>query len=579
MVQKKEEKGEVLYQCEECGFHYRTKELAEQCENWCRTHHSCNLEIIQYAMENQKNSRGSIREVLLVFGALAGIVLFVAVGWFYRQNLRGIWPALQGPKEDISALINTTGMPLNLPPGFAISIFAKDLGSPRVLNYDPLGNIIASIPREGKVVALPDKNGDGVADEAITIAEGLNRPHGLATRCTERCELYIAETDGVAVYEYDEKKLKAINRRKIIDLPSGGGHYTRTILFMPAPNDHKLLISVGSSCNVCNEEDWRRAKILVANADGSELKEFARGLRNAVFLAIHPVTGKIWATEMGRDLLGDDIPPDEINIVEEGKNYGWPICYGNNIHDADFDKNVYVRNPCMEPFETPSHIDIQAHSAPLGLAFVPEEGWPEEYWHDLFVAYHGSWNRSVPTGYRVVRYKLDAQGNYEGKEDFIWGWLQRDYSTLGRPVDILIQPGGVMYISDDGAGVIYKVVYKGQEAGALLETEKRRTDLLRNVNINSEDFVKSPLVVAGEARGFWFFEASFPIRLYDVDGKELAVGIAQAQEEWMTEDFVPFRAELLFTKPNTSEGVLVLEKDNPSGLPEHADEFRIPVRF
>lgn len=401
-----------------------------------------------------------MKRIVAAFGAV--VFLGVAV-WgllFYWRNLRGIWPALSGPSERIEEVIGTEEKPLALPPQVSISVFAKDLGAPRVMVRDPAGNIVTSIPSRGQVVALPDRDGNGKADETIVLLEGLNRPHGLAVRCTERCQLFIAETDKVTVYDYvydESRRLHVpVNGRTIIDLPSGGGHFTRTILFMPEPQDHKLLISVGSSCNVCNERDPRRAKILVANADGSGLREFAKGLRNAVFMAIHPGSGAIWATEMGRDLLGDDIPPDEINIVEDGKNYGWPICYGKNIHDTEFDNNVYVRNPCLEPFETPSYLDIPAHSAPLGLAFIPEEGWPEEYRHNLLVAYHGSWNRSQPTGYKIVRYKLDAQGRYLGEEDFITGWLKGG-EALGRPVDILALPGGVLYVSDDHAGVIYRI--------------------------------------------------------------------------------------------------------------------------
>jgi glucose/arabinose dehydrogenase len=378
---------------------------------------------------------------------------------FYFRGLRGVGPALKAPSGDIAEEIGSGQSPLQLPTGFSISIFAKDLPGPRVLAWGPDGYLIVSSPSSGKVFSLPDRNGDGKADENVVIAEGLNRPHGLATRCTERCELYIAETDQVAVYDYDAAAMRVVNKRKIIDLPAGGNHYSRTILFMPSPEDHRLLISVGSSCNVCNEADVRRAKVLVSNADGSDLKVFASGLRNSVFMAIHLVTGKIWATEMGRDLLGDDLPPDEINILEEGKFYGWPTCYGKNIHDDDFDKNVYFRNPCMEPFEIPSYIDIPAHSAPLGIAFIPEEGWPQEYWYHALVAYHGSWNRSVPTGYKIVRYKLDYNGNYIGEDDFITGWL-KDGEASGRPVDILIQPGGILYISDDKAGVVYRVVYQ-----------------------------------------------------------------------------------------------------------------------
>lgn len=377
--------------------------------------------------------------------SLIVLVAILRIGFFYWKNLRGIGPALKKPPVDITKVLNTTGMPLKLPDGFSISIFAKDLEKPRVMAWDQAGNLLVSIPAQGRVVALPDKNSDGEADETINIAENLNKPHGLAFRCREKCELYIAETDQVAVYEYDEKNLSATNKRKIIDLPGGGNHFTRTLLFMPSPNDDQLLISVGSTCNVCDEEDWRRAKILIANYDGSDLKEFATGLRNSVFMAIHPTTGKIWATEMGRDLIGDDLPPDEINIVEEGKNYGWPYCYGKKVHDEDFDKEANARGRCENT--EPSFIDLPAHSAPLGLAF---------YDNDLLVAFHGSWNRSVPTGYKIIRYKLDAQGNYEGMEDFITGWLTKE-GAIGRPVDILIQPGGTMYISDDKAGVIYKV--------------------------------------------------------------------------------------------------------------------------
>lgn len=527
----------------------------------------------------------------------AVILALAAVAWvFYAQNLSGIWPAIQEPPRDITELIppatntppvlpapvNLTNMPLKLPAGFSISVYAKGLGAPRVLSYDPVGHLMASIPSQGRVVALRDVNGDGAAEDVVTVISGLNRPHGIAWRCRETCTLYIAESNQVATYEYNTETLKATNKKKIIDLPDGGNHYTRTIMFMPFPNEDRLLISVGSSCNVCNEKDWRRAKILSANYDGSDLKEFAKGLRNSVFMAIHPVNGEIWATDMGRDLLGNDLPPDEINIVKEGGNYGWPVCYGKNIHDTNFDKNTYIRDPCMEPFETPSHIDIPAHSAPLGLAFFPEEGWPQEYWHNALVAYHGSWNRTEPTGYKLVRYRLDEQGKYLGDgstsspqgEDFISGWftpsvvegLTQD-GALGRPVDMIIHPGGTIFISDDKAGVIYKVLWRPDPSTFI------------RANIKPNDVVKSPLTITGEARGNWYFEASFPARLLDANGKELAIKPAQAQGEWMTTEFVPFEVMLEFQPPSTNTGTLVLEKDNPSGLPEHANELRIPVWF
>lgn len=533
--------------------------------------------------------------------AVAGLLIAVAgigAAMLYWTNFRGIDPAIKPPPERIEDVINTTGMPLRLPGGFSISIFAKDLEKPRVLAYDSVGNLLVSIPSQGRVVALPDRNSDGVADETITVVDGLNRPHGLAMRCLETCELYIAESHQVAAYRYDENNLKALNQQKIVDLPDGGNHWSRTIMFMPAPNEDKLLISVGSSCNVCAEKDWRRAKILSANYDGTDFKTFASGLRNAVFMAIHPVTGKIWATEMGRDFLGDNLPPDEVVIAEEGRDYGWPYCYGKQILDpfgGDTSKSF-----C--PTTVPSRIDIPAHSAPLGLAFIPEEarlpapdgrrpdggqGWPQEYWHNLLVAYHGSWNRSEPTGYKIVRYRLDDQGNLsahsglspsgsktgEGGEDFISGWLTEKNEALGRPVDMIVQPGGKMYISDDKAGVIYKVEYVGAKA------VQDKSNLIRVSIPQPNDIVTSPLIIEGEARGYWFFEASFPVRLLDASDTIIAVHHAEALKEWMTEDFVPFRATLQFETPTTDTGTLVLEKDNPSGLPEYADELRIPVRF
>lgn len=412
------------------------------------------------------------------------VIALLFLGWasnFYWKNLRGVGPAIKTPSGDIAEAINTTGMPLVLPTGASISIFAKNLEAPRVMAWGPDGTLWVSIPKQGKIVSLRDADGDGTAETQKTILENLNRPHGIAFKCTrvneetvrnnpqtdyiEECNLYIAESHRVGEYEYDSyfgvRPDPPRFIRDIAQLPDGGNHYTRTIMFLPYPEQSKLLISVGSSCNVCFEEDERRAKILVVDVNDPklELKEFANGLRNSVFMALHPVDGKVWATEMGRDLLGDDIPPDEINIIEEGKNYGWPVCYGKNVQDADFTKTMlFYRNPCLAPYETPSHIDIPAHSAPLGLAFIPEEGWPEEFWHDLLVVYHGSWNRSVPTGYKIVRYDLDEKGNVLGVSDFISGWL-KDSEALGRPVDILIQPGGVMYISDDKAGVIYRVAY------------------------------------------------------------------------------------------------------------------------
>jgi len=361
-----------------------------------------------------------------------------------------------------------------VPKGFEMSVYADNIPDARVMAFGPSAEILISEPGEGKIVAIVDSDGDGKADIKNTVVSKLNKPHGMAFNCTtvagiSLCDLYIAEKNALSVFSYDSNTMKATNKKKLLDLPNGGigTHSTRSLVFMPYPNQTTLLISVGSSCNVCNETDINRASIIAYDISTGESHQFARGLRNSVFMVPHFVTGDIWATEMGRDGLGDDNPPDEINILKEGGNYGWPICYGKNIHDGEFDKNTYIRNPCMAPLETPSHIDITAHSAPLGLDFIPEEGWDESMWYDAIVAYHGSWNRSVPTGYKIVRMKLDHDGDYEGKspqtEDFITGWMQDDGKIIGRPVDIKILSGGVMYITDDKAGMIYKMMRTGNE--------------------------------------------------------------------------------------------------------------------
>ncbi len=399
------------------------------------------------------------------------LLLVVAGAIFYWNNLRGASTAFRDPKENISDLIdranqnadkkpdqpaeNQTGMPLTLPNGFRISVFAKNLPNARVLRFDPQGRLLVSEPAQGKVVALLDTNNDQAADQQLTIAQGLNKPHGMVFDCGEQhCALYIAEEDKIMRYDYDAAKPAIVNATKIADLPAGGNHTTRTLWLEGTGESLRLLVAIGSSCNVCYEKDERRTKIYSMNTDGSNLKPFAIGLRNSVFMNTNPIDGKIWATEMGRDLLGDNLPPDEVNIIEEGKDYGFPICYGNNVHDDKFDTKQYIQDPCTG--KIPARIDLPAHSAPLGLTFVPEEGWPEEYRNDLLIAFHGSWNRSEPTGYKIVRFDLDDEGNVKGSSDFISGWL-KDGRSLGRPVDLLAQPGGTLYISDDKAGVIYKL--------------------------------------------------------------------------------------------------------------------------
>lgn len=415
-----------------------------------------------------------MKTVVIILSAASAVLMaaFITVGAVflltYIPRTEEVDLVAPQPGETLGS-DNTTGLPLELPPSFSISIFAKDLKNPRVMVSDSQGNILTSITSQGEIVALPDRNRDSVADSAVTILNNLDRPHGLALKCDgDLCLLFVAETNRVMAYDYDARNIRASGGRKLVDLPGGGGHFTRTLMFLPG-SDSELLVSVGSSCNVCNETDWRRAKILKVNITNGKTEEYASGLRNAVFMA-ESSAGEVWATEMGRDLLGDDIPPDEINIIEQGKWYGWPWFYGKNIFDERFRPGVM---PGFVQEAEPSTIDIQAHSAPLGLVFIPEGGWPAGYGGDLLVAYHGSWNRSVPTGYKIARHIFE-NGEYMGEEDFISGWLTADGKTVGRPAGLLVQPANSsfisdLYISDDHLGVIYRVTYKGGQAWRFFE--------------------------------------------------------------------------------------------------------------
>lgn len=393
---------------------------------------------------------------------------------------------------------------LKIQQGFKISIFAKDLDKPRVIAFDPKGIMFVSEPQEGKVLKLEDKDNDGLVETKTAVIENLRLPHGLAfyeDTKDKKDYLYIAETHQVKRYEYDLNKQEIINpadAKVIAAFPAEGRHFTRTIAFGPNYRSkplvnvgvgrseslvkEKLYMSVGSSCDVCLEDSWKRAAILESDPPGNFTAEFAGGLRNAVFFVFHPVTKEIWATEMGRDNLGDNLPPDEINIVKVAtqehpfgaRRYGWPFCYGNKVEDKSFKPEkidrVDIPINCSET-EQPI-IEIPAHSAPLGLAFVDSKEWPSDWQNNLLVAYHGSWNRSEPTGYKIVRFRLNEKGEpasqggptagkYEA-EDFINGWLHPSTGSgqakvFGRPVDLKFGPDSSLYVSDDSAGIIYKV--------------------------------------------------------------------------------------------------------------------------
>jgi glucose/arabinose dehydrogenase len=340
-----------------------------------------------------------------------------------------------------------TGPRLTVPRGFSVDVFADGLRGVRLMAVDPAGTLLVSDPGGGRVLALPDKNADSRADAAVTVVDGLDQPHGLAF--TDGA-LVVAETGRVLRFGYDPAGMKATGRTVVVpDLPRGGRHWTRTVAIGP---DGRLYVSVGSSCNVCREKDKRRAAIVRYNGDGSGETLFASGLRNAVGLAFQPGAGALWATVNERDWRGDDAPSEYVTEVREGAFYGWPDCMavdGKLTPDTRFDRRARCDGV------TPPSREIQAHSAPIGIAFYTGSQFPAEYRGSAFVAYRGSWNRTVPTGYKVVVVRF-REGRPVGVEDFVTGWLE-GAASWGRPVDVIVGRDGALYVSDQGAGRIYRI--------------------------------------------------------------------------------------------------------------------------
>lgn len=386
------------------------------------------------------------------------ISLLILGSWIIKKYIGDIRPvfftpakknSLKAPKPKLGESLD---FPLIVPSDFQIGLFATNLGQVRDLAFSPGGVLIASIPDSGKVIMLPDRNKDGIADETDTIVSGLQKPHGIAFYGNF---LYIAEEQNVSRYLWtDQALIGGIARveKKLFDLPKGGRHFTRSIVFDSAG---KMYVSIGSSCDVCYEKHQFLGSVIISNSEGIEPKIFAKGLRNSPFITINSLTQELWGTEMGRDFLGDNLPPDEINIIKSGSNYGWPFCYGNKIHDSKFDKNIYADDPCLNSI-SPAY-EIPAHSAPLGLNFIKSDQFPSDWQNDLLVAYHGSWNRSSPVGYKVVR--LHSEKNVFEENDFLTGFLSEN-GAFGRPVDIEFDKSGNLYVSDDKSGSIYIISKK-----------------------------------------------------------------------------------------------------------------------
>ncbi len=341
------------------------------------------------------------------------------------------------------------GKAITLPAGFTISVFADGLEGPRMMALGPDGQVYVAERGAGRIIRLLDADRDGRADWVEVLAEGLDAPSSL--EFFKDGSLYVGETSRILRFPpLDGGQTFREPQVVIADLPEGG-HNTRTVLF--SPDFEALFVSVGSSCNVCEEEDPRRATIMVYKPDGSGGQVYADGLRNAVGITFRPGTDQLWATNNGRDFLGDDLPPETVYRVEQGKQYGWPYCHSGRINDPD----LGTPSSC-EGIEAPL-VEMQAHSAPLGLEFYSGEVFPAEFQGDLFVAFHGSWNRSQPVGYKIVRIPIDGE-NVGAVEDFAVGWLEAG-TSWGRPVDLLTAADGSLLVSDDAGGRIFRIYYAG----------------------------------------------------------------------------------------------------------------------
>ncbi len=337
---------------------------------------------------------------------------------------------------------------LQVPEGFSIGLFHTGLANARFLRPTAAGDLLVSVPRTGRVHLLAaDADADGRSDGERTLLEGLDRPHGLEIHDGW---LYLAEGSAIGRVRFDAglRATQGSYERIITGLPEQGNHWTRTLRVGP---DALLYVSVGSSCNVCEEKDPRRAALLRFQLDGSGPEIFATGLRNSVGFDWRPASGELFATDNGRDLLGDDFPPCELNRITPGGFYGWPYANGNNVPDPDFGAGNEARLANALP---PAHA-FRAHNAPLGIVFLRSGAAGEAYRDAALVALHGSWNRTHKDGYKVVSLHWNERGEIE-ERDFAIGF-ERDDQLIGRPVDVAEASDGTIYISDDYAGAIYRV--------------------------------------------------------------------------------------------------------------------------
>ncbi len=339
---------------------------------------------------------------------------------------------------------------LQLPQGFSISIFADNVPNARTLTISENGVVYIGTRQQGDVYAVKDTNADGKADKRYVIASNLYMPNGVAYK---NGDLFVAETNRILRFKQIEHHLNSPLKPEVIydELPSDKHHGWKYLRFGP---DGKLYTAVGAPCNVCQPEKEIYSSLVRLNPDGSEFEILARGIRNSVGFDWQPKTKQLFFTDNGRDHLGDNIPPDELNKwSEKGQHFGFPYCHGGVIADPEFADD----KACSE-FTSPEW-KFKAHMAPLGMSFYTGKQFPKRFVNQLFVAQHGSWNRTKPHGYRIALIKF-KQGKAVSEQSFITGWLTKEGKVLGRPTDILQMPDGSLLIADDTLGVVYRVEYK-----------------------------------------------------------------------------------------------------------------------
>ena len=347
---------------------------------------------------------------------------------------------------------------IRLPDGFSISLYASQVPNARSLALGEGGTVFVGTRSEGSVYALVDGDADHKAEKVVRLADGLFAPNGVAFRDGA---LYVAEIHRILRFDDIEARLDNPPQPVVVNggLPTDRWHGWKFIGFGP---DDKLYVPVGAPCNVCTRADERYASLLRMNADGSEVEVFARGIRNTVGFDWHPHTGELWFTDNGRDNLGDDVPPDELNRAPQaGLHFGFPYCHAGRIPDPEFGRS----RPCGDFTGTAQ--ELGPHVAAIGMRFYTGTMFPAAYRNQIFIAEHGSWNRSDPIGYRIslVRLKDNSPISYEV---FAQGWLQ-GRSAWGRPADVLVMPDGALLVSDDRADVVYRISYEGENRSARVQ--------------------------------------------------------------------------------------------------------------